>query len=254
VTKPDELGEFFMFTNKMIWQIDEYMLYCQSKQLSEKTMESYEQTLHLFERWCGDEMLIENVTEITEGFIRRYINDLQTRGKYTVCCNDGTKKINCPERRRDFRQPVSVTTIKDYDKVENITWYKPQAYPYYANSRSYVLPYIGVDSYGNAWLRLVFHYTGDSWIFFKKITVSVDVQNYVKDFDYFEVSRDNGSGDVWEYVDISPSGTDINMLRAIAASKETIVRFQGDDYHYDLTVKSSDKSAIISVLDAYSLL
>lgn len=60
-----------------------------------------------------------------------------------MCCNDGTKKINCPERRRDFRQPVSVTTIKDYDKVENITWYKPQAYPYYANSRSYVLPYIG---------------------------------------------------------------------------------------------------------------
>ena len=204
-----------MFTNKMIWQIDEYMLYCQSKQLSEKTMESYEQTLHLLERWCGEEMLIENVTEITEGFIRRYINDLQTRGKYMVCCNDGTKEMNCPERRRDFRQPVSVTTIKDYDKVENITWYKPQAYPYYANSRSYVLPYIGVDSYGNAWLRLVFHYTGDSWIFFKKITVSVDGQNYVKDFDYFEVSRDNGSGDVWEYVDISP---DINMLRAIAAS------------------------------------
>lgn len=68
-----------MFTNKMIWQIDEYMLYCQSKQLSEKTMESYEQTLHLFERWCGEEMLIENVTEITEEFIRRYINDLQTR-------------------------------------------------------------------------------------------------------------------------------------------------------------------------------
>ena len=56
-----------MFTNKMICQIDEYMLYCQSKQLSEKTMESYEQTLHLLERWCGEEMLIENVTEVTEG-------------------------------------------------------------------------------------------------------------------------------------------------------------------------------------------
>ena len=55
-----------MFTNKMICQIDEYMLYCQSKQLSEKTMESYEQTLHLLERWCGEEMLIENVTEVTE--------------------------------------------------------------------------------------------------------------------------------------------------------------------------------------------
>ena len=143
------------------------------------------------------------------------------------------------------KQSALANLSKDYDKVEGITWYKPQAYPYYANSRSYVLPYIGVNSSGNAWLRLVFHYTGDSWIFFKKITVSVDGQNYVKDFDYFEVSRDNGNGDVWEYVDISPSSTDI---------KETIVRFQGDDYHYDLTVKSSDKSAITSVLDAYSLL
>ena len=149
---------------------------------------------------------------------------------------------------------IAILIFVSTSVLENIIWYKPQAYPYYANSRSYVLPYIGVDSYGNAWLRLVFHYTGDSWIFFKKITVSVDGQNYVKDFDYFEVSRDNGSGDVWEYVDISPSTTDINMLRAIAASKETIVRFQSDDYHYDLTVKSSDKSAIISVLDAYSLL
>ena len=32
-----------------------------------------------------------------EEFIRRYINDLQTRGKYMVCCNDGTKKMNCPD-------------------------------------------------------------------------------------------------------------------------------------------------------------
>lgn len=103
-----------MFNNKMIWQIDEYMVYCQSRQLRKKTMESYEQTLKLFDRWCRDEMQIENVTEMTEGIIRRYINDLQTRGKYTVCCDDGTRKMNCPERRRDFRQPVSVTTINNY--------------------------------------------------------------------------------------------------------------------------------------------
>lgn len=120
-----------MFTNKMIWQIDEYMLYCQSKQLSEKTMESYEQTLHLFERWCGEEMLIENVTEITEGFIRRYINDLQTRGKYMACCNDGTKKMNCPERRRDFRQPVSVTTIKDYS-TDAVLFYPGLSYAFFS--------------------------------------------------------------------------------------------------------------------------
>ena len=32
------------------WQIGEYMVYCRSRQLREKTMNSYEQTLRLFER------------------------------------------------------------------------------------------------------------------------------------------------------------------------------------------------------------
>ena len=45
--------------------------------------------------------------------------------------------------------------------------------------------------------------------------------------------------------------TDIEMLKAIANSKETIVRFQGDNYHYDLTVSASDKKAIKEVLTAY---
>ena len=32
------------------WQIGEYMVYCRSRQLREKTMNSYEQALRLFER------------------------------------------------------------------------------------------------------------------------------------------------------------------------------------------------------------
>ena len=36
--------------------------------------------------------------------------------------------------------------------------------------------------------------------------------------------------------------------------KETVVRFQGDHYHYDLTISSSDKSAISQVLIAYEKL
>lgn len=37
------------------WQIDEFMVYCCSTQLREKTMLSYEQTLRLFEKWCKEE-------------------------------------------------------------------------------------------------------------------------------------------------------------------------------------------------------
>lgn len=139
------------------------------------------------------------------------------------------------------------------DKVEGITWYKPSTYPYYANSRSYVLPYIGQRD-SSTWLRLKFHYTGNDWLFFEKTTISIDGENYCKTYSYYDVERDNGSGDVWEWVDISPTNADIEMLKKISNSKETIVRFQGDNYHYDFTVRRSDKTAINQVLTAYEML
>ena len=48
------------------WLTDEFMLYCRSTQLREKTMSSYEQTLHLFGRWLSDELEIYTVDKIAE--------------------------------------------------------------------------------------------------------------------------------------------------------------------------------------------
>ena len=100
------------------WLTDEFMLYCRSTQLREKTMSSYEQTLHLFGRWLSDELKIYTVDKITENVIRKYIDDLVVRGKYTFYVNDLSKSKNCPDRRRDYRKPVSVTTINNY--IRNI--------------------------------------------------------------------------------------------------------------------------------------
>ena len=66
------------------WQINEFMIYCRSTQLRERTMYSYEQTLRLFERWCADELKIYSVDKVTENVIRKYINDLQERGASDV--------------------------------------------------------------------------------------------------------------------------------------------------------------------------
>ncbi len=96
------------------YQVDEFMLFCRNRQLREKTMNSYEQTLRLFERWCNESLQIERVDQVTESVIRRYINDLMERGKYSFYVNDKTKNINYPERRRDFRNPISITTINNY--------------------------------------------------------------------------------------------------------------------------------------------
>ncbi|MBQ7801360.1 MAG: tyrosine-type recombinase/integrase [Oscillospiraceae bacterium] len=96
------------------WQTNEFMLYCRTTQLREKTMLSYEQTLRLFEKWCKEEQGISTVDKVNENVIRRYIFDLQERGKYTFYANDKQKATNYPERRRDFRKPVSTITINNY--------------------------------------------------------------------------------------------------------------------------------------------
>lgn len=43
--------------------ICEYMVYCRSRQLRAKTMNSYEQGLRLFERWCQEQMSIDDVSK-----------------------------------------------------------------------------------------------------------------------------------------------------------------------------------------------
>ena len=58
------------------WQIDEFMVDCRSRQLRPKTMSSYEQALRLFARWCRENMNITEVTDVTEGVVRRYIDCL----------------------------------------------------------------------------------------------------------------------------------------------------------------------------------
>ena len=104
----------FLYDLSIEYQIDEFMIYCRSRELRAKTLESYEHTLRLFERWCNDELNITQVDQVTESVIRRYITNLQERGKYTFYANEKSKEQNFPERRRDFRKPVSAATINNY--------------------------------------------------------------------------------------------------------------------------------------------
>jgi len=154
---------------------------------------------------------------------------------------------------------LSTFTLEE-DKVRGLKFYYPECFPYYhsygywaADIRSFVLPYMGTD--GNSpWLRLVYHYTADDWVFFKKVTLAVDDERYYKSFNYFDIVHDNQYGDVWETMDDQASDSDIEMLRAIANSTETIVRFEGDDYYRDITVSAKDKEGIKQVLTVYDAL
>ena len=77
------------------WLTDEFMLYCRSTQLREKTMSSYEQTLHLFGRWLSDELKIYTVDKITENVIRKYIDDGTAFGMDTTAIQIADNIIGC---------------------------------------------------------------------------------------------------------------------------------------------------------------
>ena len=94
--------------------IDEYMYNCQSRKLRKKTLQTYEQTLRLFERWCLDAMGITSPEEIRESIFRRYICDLQERGKYTFYSVEEAAIGYTPNKRRDYGHPISVTAINNY--------------------------------------------------------------------------------------------------------------------------------------------
>lgn len=144
------------------------------------------------------------------------------------------------------------------DFVRNMSFYYHTQFPrgndyWYADERSFSLPYLGVDS-SSVWLRWVCNYTASDWVFFKKITFACDDQRFYKNFSYFDVTRDNSGGKVWEYVDVEVGTTEIQILEAIANSTNTIIRYEGDDYYRDVTVTQKDKDAIRFMLDLYVLL
>ena len=62
----------------------------------------------------------------------------------------------------------------------------------------------------------------------------------------------DGRAKVVETFDFSSlSSSDVNILRKIVTSKETIIRFKGDSKKYDHTVSDEDKQAIRDILTAY---
>lgn len=100
--------------SEMDYQIDSFMLYCDSKHLSKKTLASYEQTLKLFAMYLKNEFKIEDASRVKSSHIRNYIKYLRERGKYTVVVREGSKKLNHPDNRHDFNKPISDSTVANY--------------------------------------------------------------------------------------------------------------------------------------------
>lgn len=88
-----------------------FIEHCELKELSQKTIGSYEQTLRLLMLYL-DEQGITRTEKITHLDIQRYVKNIKERGKYTVASNPNSG--NYQERRMDFGKKVSDVTINNY--------------------------------------------------------------------------------------------------------------------------------------------
>lgn len=145
----------------------------------------------------------------------------------------------------------------EYDKVQKLTWYQHKNQPRYVDITCYIYPYIGRMDSGYTWLRVALNYTdaktNAGWIFFNHVIFSVDGENTTKTFSRNDIVRDNDT-EVWETADFEPTASEIQLLKNIANSTETIIRFEGDEYYEDHIVTDKEKTAILDVLTAYDYL
>lgn len=161
------------------------------------------------------------------------------------------KELREAENKRIIDELLPKMDVEN-DPIFGNTFYYHPTMPEYIDERPYLLPYIGQNKNGQVWLCVRFDYTGDDWVFWKTLVISVDGDLSFKVLNYFDVTRDNQAGYVWEYYDaVDPNDYDMGWLRSIPDSDTTIVRFAGDDYSYDLEISAEDKIAIAEILALY---
>ena len=138
------------------------------------------------------------------------------------------------------------------DQVEGITWYKHPNQPRYTNSRSTVFLYIGRQSEGaSPWLRMKVQYAADDWLFVNRVVAWHDgVKDVLVSGDF---ERDNNTS-IWEWMDVAPDISQVATVRSLATADKAILRFEGQQYHKDVTLSDADKRAILEVLEAFAVM
>lgn len=100
--------------NNLNNHIENFMDYCKLKNLSRKTMNSYEASLLLFSKFLEEELNIREINSIKTSTINEYIKFTKERGKYSFVADSNSVNKNNPANRMDLGKEISDTTINNY--------------------------------------------------------------------------------------------------------------------------------------------
>lgn len=106
--------------------LDDFTCHCKFKNLSIKTIRSYEEANTLFFLYLRNEKNITQIEDLTQKHVIEYMDYLKTRGKYTVVNNESTRLLNSPSERKDYKKKLSEATVNNY--IRNIKVFLKWAY------------------------------------------------------------------------------------------------------------------------------
>lgn len=153
------------------------------------------------------------------------------------------------EEERKALDRITINMRKEIDEIKGITWISHRNAPILAN---YITLYFGTskNSVANYPLRMKINYYGDDWLFVRSVTVKADDKVY--ELGRLDFERDNGSGSVWEWVDLPVK--DFDLVNHLMTAKRVIVRFEGNQYYKDFTLPQKQQMQMREVYKAWTLM
>lgn len=180
-----------------------------------------------------------------------YVSDKETLEQQR---SEAAQKLQ--EQVNEKLGPALEKLNKEYDEVGKTTWYMPSSKPRYINDYCVSYLYIGDRESRSPWLRWRTIYVDDDWLYFDELIINVDGAVYSINCNYDDTVRDSNRKNHWEYVDFQPKSSQLDIVRAIINSENTVIRFSNDDDDkiYDYTVTQKEKDGFKDVLEAFELI
>jgi hypothetical protein len=167
-----------------------------------------------------------------------------------------SKEAAKAEAERELKKAMS-NMKKDYDKMREINIWHDSAMPLYVNVKSWVGAYIMEPKNGTPYLRFAIYYVASDWLFVEKYLFDIDGKKYViapPKYGAGSITTDNGSGGIWETLDILAEGDALVILNALSVAKDATIRYEGKDYYRDRNVGQKEREAIKNTLKAFDYL
>lgn len=201
------------------------------------------------------------------------LEETQTNNEQTQEETQRVETLQLTPEEREEKEKILQSKLTELkiatDTFNNVDFYYPKAMPingtnFIINERTLVLPFIkGTDNMYALLTKI--NYMSDDWLFIKSFEVNVDGNIIFNSSDYtngFKFDRDNSDGYIYEtYQHMVAKSYDstvdevwLSMLREIANSQKSTIRFYGTQYYDDFVVAEKDKQSIKDILDTWDLL